>query len=214
MVVRASPISPTLLIVRILACAMACMLATAVAWAGPSDVTDPEAPRSLPADGPVDVRWTDPAQFTFDMDRRRHVWNTFDAHRLLHWAGLESLQAQRALKHALLRAYFTDGENVSYHDVLARLAESAGLDGARARQILASDEFADAVRERERHYTGSGITAVPSVILHDRHLVQGGQPVEVFERALRPLRSEERRGGKEGVSTCRTGRGPETKKKK
>src|SRR3546814_2290104 len=113
--------------------------------------------------------------FTFDMDRRRHVWNTFDAHRLLHWAGLESLQAQRALNHALLRAYFTDGENVSGHDVLARLAESAGLDGARARQILASDEFADAVRERERHYPGSGITPVPSVILNNRHLVQGRQ---------------------------------------
>lgn len=127
--------------------------------------------------------------FTFDMDRRRHVWNTFDAHRLLHWAGLESLQAQRALKHALLRAYFTDGENVSDHDVLARLAGSAGLDAARARRILASDEFADAVRERERHYTGSGITAVPSVIFNDRHLVQGGQPVDVFERALRQLAS-------------------------
>ena len=125
--------------------------------------------------------------FTFDMDRRRHVWNTFDAHRLLHWAELEALEKQRALKHALLRAYFTDGENVSDHDVLARLAESAGLDGARARQVLASDEFADAVRERERHYTGSGITAVPSVIFNDRHLVQGGQPVEVFERALRQL---------------------------
>jgi len=125
--------------------------------------------------------------FTFDMDRRRRVWNTFDAHRLLHWAGLEAPGKQRALKHALLRAYFTDGENVSDHDVLARLAESAGLDGARARQVLGTDEFTDAVRERERHYTGSGITAVPSVIFNDRHLVQGGQPVEVFERALRQL---------------------------
>ncbi len=125
--------------------------------------------------------------FTFDMDRRRHVWNTFDAHRLLHWAELESLQKQRAFKQALLRAYFTDGENVSDHDVLARLAGSVGLDEARARQILASDEFANAVRERERHYTGSGITAVPSVIFNDRHLVQGGQPVDVFERALRQL---------------------------
>jgi predicted DsbA family dithiol-disulfide isomerase len=127
--------------------------------------------------------------FTFEMDRRRHVWNTFDAHRLLHWAGLEAPGKQRALNHALLRAYFTDGENVSDHDVLARLAGSAGLDEARARQILASDEFADAVRERERHYTGSGITAVPSVIFNDRHLVQGGQPVDVFERALRQLAS-------------------------
>ena len=125
--------------------------------------------------------------FTFDMERRRHVWNTFDAHRLLHWAELESLEKQRALKHALLRAYFTDGENVSDRDVLVRLAASAGLDGDRARQVLASDEFAEAVREREGHYTGSGITAVPSVIFNDRHLVQGGQPVDVFERALRQL---------------------------
>jgi hypothetical protein len=61
---RASPTSPTPAIVRILAGAMACMLAIGAAWAKPSDVTDPEAPRSLPADGPVDVRWTDPAQFT------------------------------------------------------------------------------------------------------------------------------------------------------
>src|SRR3546814_2792769 len=96
--------------------------------------------------------------FTFDMDRRRHVWNTFDAHRLLHWAGLESLQAQRALKHALLRAYFTDGENVSDHDVLARLAESAGLDGARARQVPASGEFLDAGPEAHRPPTRPGPT--------------------------------------------------------
>ena len=127
--------------------------------------------------------------FTFDMARRRHVWNTFDAHRLLHWAEVESLQKQRALKHALLRAYFTEGENVSDHAVLARLAAVAGLDETRAREILASDEHADAVRERERHYTDSGIRAVPSVIFNQRHLVQGGQPVEVFERALRQLAS-------------------------
>jgi len=125
--------------------------------------------------------------FTFDMDRRRHVWNTFDAHRLLHWAGLEGLDRQRALKHALLRAYFSDGENVSDHALLAQLAESAGLDGARARAILASGEYADAVREREQHYASQGVRAVPSIIFNDRHLVQGGQPVEVFEQALRQL---------------------------
>jgi|SRR5690606_30731539 len=125
--------------------------------------------------------------FTFDMERRRRVWNTFDAHRLLHWAGLEDPDRQRALKHALLRAYFTEGENVSDHDVLARLAASAGLDQARAHLILGSDDYADEVRARERHYTDNGIRAVPSVIFNNRHLVQGGQPVEVFERALRQL---------------------------
>lgn len=125
--------------------------------------------------------------FEFRMDRRRHVYNTFDAHRLLHWAGLEGPQRQLALKHALLRAYFTDGEDVSSVDTLARLAVEAGLEDARARQILASDEFAETVRQQESFYANQGITAVPSVIFNDRHLIQGGQPVELFEQALRQL---------------------------
>ena len=125
--------------------------------------------------------------FEFRMDRRRHVYNTFDAHRLLHWAGLEGPQRQLALKHALLRAYFTEGEDVSSADTLARLAVEAGLEDARARQILASDEFAEAVRQQESFYASQGITAVPSVIFNDRHLIQGGQPVELFEQALRQL---------------------------
>jgi predicted DsbA family dithiol-disulfide isomerase len=125
--------------------------------------------------------------FTFDMARRRRIHNTFDAHRLLHWAGEQSAAQQRALKHAMLRAYFTEGEDVSSPEVLAKLAEAVGLDGARARAILASDEYADAVRAQEAFYRQQGIQAVPSVIFNDRHLVQGGQPVEVFEQALRQL---------------------------
>lgn len=125
--------------------------------------------------------------FEFRMNRRRHVYNTFDAHRLLHWAGLESAERQHTLKHALLRAYFTEGEDVSAANVLVQLAQQSGLDGAHARQILDSDEYAEAVRAQERHYTDQGISAVPSVIFSDRHLVQGGQPVELFEQALRQL---------------------------
>ena len=125
--------------------------------------------------------------FEFRMDRRRHVYNTFDAHRLLHWAGLEGQERQLALKHVLLRAYFTEGEDVSSADTLAKLAVDAGLDGEHARQILATDEFAEAVRQQESFYASQGITAVPSVIFNDRHLLQGGQPVELFEQALRQL---------------------------
>jgi predicted DsbA family dithiol-disulfide isomerase len=125
--------------------------------------------------------------FEFRMDRRRHVYNTFDAHRLLHWAGLEGQERQLALKHALLGAYFTEGEDVSSVDTLANLAVEAGLDGARARQILATDEFTEAVRQQESFYASQGITAVPSVIFNERHLIQGGQPVELFEQALRQL---------------------------
>lgn len=125
--------------------------------------------------------------FAFDMDARRRVYNTFDAHRLLYWAGTEGAERQRALKHVLLRAYFSEGEDVSDRDVLARLAASAGLDGDTARDILAGDRYAKDVRAEERLYADDGITAVPSVILDDRHLIQGGQPVELFEQALRQL---------------------------
>ena len=125
--------------------------------------------------------------FRFRMDRRRQVYNTFDAHRLLHWAGLQSPGHQLALKHSLLRAYFTDGQDVSSIEVLVRLAAESGLDAIGARQVLDSEEFVQAVRDQERHYTGQGISAVPSVIFNDRHRLQGGQPVELFEQALRQL---------------------------
>jgi predicted DsbA family dithiol-disulfide isomerase len=127
--------------------------------------------------------------FHFDFQRRGRIYNTFDAHRLLHWAADEG--KQQALKHALFTAYFTEGRDPSNHDVLVSVAGSAGLDEARARQILASDEFAREVREREKFYAGLGIHAVPSVIINDRHLIQGGQPPEVFEQALRQLAKDE-----------------------
>ena len=123
--------------------------------------------------------------FTFDMDRRRRIYNTFDAHRLLHWAGEEG--RQRALKHALLRAYFTDGLDVSDHATLAAIAGKAGLPADRANEILASDTYAREVRTIEGFWQQNGIRGVPAVIFERRHLVSGGQPVGVFERALRDI---------------------------
>jgi predicted DsbA family dithiol-disulfide isomerase len=123
--------------------------------------------------------------FTFTMGARRRIYNTFDAHRLLHWAGIEGRQL--ALKHALFKAYFTDGQDPSDHELLVRVAGEVGLDAARARAALTSGEFADEVREDERFYQQQGISAVPAVIIDDRHLIQGGQPAEVFEQALRQI---------------------------
>ncbi|MEO5623759.1 MAG: DsbA family oxidoreductase [Dokdonella sp.] len=125
------------------------------------------------------------AQLGFVFNQRSRVYNTFDAHRLLHWAALEGREQERALKHGLLRAYFTDDADVSSHDVLARIVGETGLDVGRAQRVLASDEYADDVRAQERFYTERGIHAVPAVILNDRELVSGGQPVEIFEQALR-----------------------------
>ncbi|MGB3740920.1 MAG: DsbA family oxidoreductase [Castellaniella sp.] len=128
--------------------------------------------------------------FTFNMDKRTHTYNTFDAHRLLHWAGLEGHQL--ALKHALLKAYFTDGENPSDHETLIRLCRESGLNPDRAREILASDEYATEVRARERFYTQQGINSIPSIILNEQHLIQGGQPPEIFEQALRQVATSAR----------------------
>jgi predicted DsbA family dithiol-disulfide isomerase len=127
--------------------------------------------------------------FTFDMGKRSRVYNTFDAHRLLHWAEVEG--RQRELKRALFAAYFTDGRNPSDREVLVELAAQAGLDPTRAREVLESDRYADEVREREQFYARQGIGAVPSVIVNDQYLIQGGQPVEIFEQALRQIASEE-----------------------
>jgi predicted DsbA family dithiol-disulfide isomerase len=120
--------------------------------------------------------------FIFDMKQRARIYNTFDAHRLLHWAGLEGRQLE--LKRALFKAYFTDGKNPSDHAVLVSAAAEAGLDAIRAAAVLATDEYADAVRTQEQFYQSHGIHAVPAVIVNDTHLIQGGQPVAAFEQAL------------------------------
>ena len=117
-----------------------------------------------------------------DFNARSRIWNTFDAHRLLHWAGLEGRQLD--LKRALLRAYFAEGRNVSDHAVLVDVAASVGLDANAARGILASDAHADDVRAAEQFFRKLGISGVPAFIIERKHLISGGQPPEVFERAL------------------------------
>lgn len=123
--------------------------------------------------------------FVFDMGKRRRIYNTFDAHRLLYWAGRENRELQLTLKQALLRAYFGEGRDVSSHEILVEIAGQSGLDAEQAREVLSSGRYAKEVRGQEEMQTVQGIRAVPSVILDGRVLVQGGQPPEVFERALR-----------------------------
>ena len=128
--------------------------------------------------------------FDFRREGRGRIYNTFDAHRLLHWAGLESARQQHALKKALLGAYFTEGRSPADYGVLLDAVERAGLDRERARAVLESGEFSGEVREQERFFTENGIHAVPAVIINDRHLIQGGQPPEVFEQALRQIAAQ------------------------
>ena len=125
----------------------------------------------------------------FQFGSRPRVWNTFDAHRLLHWAGLQG--KQRDLKHALLKAYLGDGRNPGARDVLLELAGAVGLDVEAAREVLDSGRFTDEVRAAETMWQQAGIHSVPSIVINDRHLIQGGQPPEVFEQALRQIAAAE-----------------------
>ena len=128
------------------------------------------------------------AQVGFAFGARARTYNTFDAHRLLHWAGLEKQQVP--LKLALLRAYHTDGCDPGDHAVLVSAAQSVGLDPERAHEVIASGRYADEVRADEHRYQQRGIRSVPAIIFDNRYLVSGGQPPEAFEQVIRQILAE------------------------
>jgi predicted DsbA family dithiol-disulfide isomerase len=128
--------------------------------------------------------------FAFNMRKGSRIYNTFDAHRLLHWAGLENRDRALALKQALLRAYFSDGKNVAEREILVGIARDAGLDADAARRVLESGQYADEVRAQERQFQQAGIHSVPATIVNGQYLISGGQPPEVFERALREIAAQ------------------------
>lgn len=121
----------------------------------------------------------------FDLKKRDRIYNTFDAHRLLHWAA-ES-HRDLALKQALLHAYFGEGRDPSDPEVLLEVAVSVGLDAVRSREILDGDAYGDEVVAEEDFYTSHGISAVPAVILNGRQLISGAQSVDYYEQALRQV---------------------------
>ncbi len=121
----------------------------------------------------------------FSFGPRKHVWNTFDAHRMLYWAGLEGRGLE--LERALLRAYHGEGRNPGAKDVLVDLAGAVGLDAARAKSILEGDEFESEVRERERYWLQRGVAGVPHVVVNDSYAIEGAQWPEDFEQALRQI---------------------------
>ncbi|SFI51496.1 DsbA family oxidoreductase [Caulobacter sp. UNC279MFTsu5.1] len=127
--------------------------------------------------------------FTMAFDENSRIHNTFDAHRLLHWAGLVGKQA--ALKHALFEANFTANENIADPEVLVRAAMKAGLDPQAAHEVLTSGRYASEVRDAERAWQAAGINSVPAVVINDRYLISGGQPAEYFEQALRQIATQD-----------------------
>jgi len=125
--------------------------------------------------------------FDFHPDGRGRISNTFDAHRLLHWAGVVAPDRQWALKLALLKACHGAQQPMNDANVLVQCAQAAGLDAAQAQQVLADGTYSEAVRAQEAHYLRLGIHSVPATIVNGRHLISGGQPPEAFEQALRQI---------------------------
>ena len=121
----------------------------------------------------------------FEFGPRKHVWNTFNAHRLLHWAGLEGRAVP--LKAALLRAYHGEGRDPGSPDVLAEAAGSVGLDPARAKAVAQGREFEPEVREREKHWIEMGVRGVPFVVVNNQYAIEGAQSPEAYEQALREI---------------------------
>jgi predicted DsbA family dithiol-disulfide isomerase len=126
--------------------------------------------------------------FTMKTDEHSRIYNTFDAHRLLHWAGIVGHQAD--LKRALFDLYFTNGQSPADPDALVAAAQSVGLDADEARDVLSTGRYAQEVRDAERKWQMAGITAVPAVVINDRYLISGGQPADAFEQALRTIAAE------------------------
>jgi predicted DsbA family dithiol-disulfide isomerase len=108
--------------------------------------------------------------------------NTFDAHRLVHLGAERGIQDE--VKQRLFRAYLTEGERIGDPDTLARLAVDAGLDEAEARDVLASDRYADAVRADERQAQAYGISGVPFFVIDQKYGVSGAQAPEALLQVL------------------------------
>jgi predicted DsbA family dithiol-disulfide isomerase len=112
----------------------------------------------------------------------RRIPNTLDAHRLIHWAGIEGRQTP--VVSALFRAYWQEGRDIGDRDTLSDIADGAGLDAAMVRRLLATEADADDIRARDTHARERGITGVPTFIIANRHVVPGAQPTELWKQLI------------------------------
>ena len=124
----------------------------------------------------------------FDKLQERLTCNTFDAHRLVKWAGDQGQQT--AMKQELFEAYFGKAMNVSDQNVLLGCVETLGLDPTKAQQVLESDQYTAAVREDEATYQKAGVTSVPAYIINSKYLISGAQEPNILVQALQDISAE------------------------
>ena len=123
-----------------------------------------------------------------DFDGIQRTPNTLDAHRLIHWAGLEGRQTPVVV--ALFKAYFQDGRDIGDRAVLAEIAGELGLDQAMIARLLESDADAEDIRARDAHARSRGVSGVPTFVIAQQHVLPGAQPQEVWARVLEDIAAQ------------------------
>ena len=131
------------------------------------------------------VERAEQAGLKIDFAAIRRTPNTIDAHRLIHWAGIEDRQDQMAM--ALFAAYFDDGRDIGDKEVLADLADSLGMDGAVIHRLLQTNSDTDDIRARDRQFREMGVTGVPTFIVGGQQAVPGCQPPELWLQVIDEL---------------------------
>lgn len=111
--------------------------------------------------------------------------DTTDAHRLMHWAGIEG--AQSRVMAGLLRAFWSEARDIGDPAVLAEIAGATGMDAAMVTRLLTTDADRDTVAARETHARERGINSVPTFIVDNRHAVTGAQPAALWQRVIDDL---------------------------
>ena len=114
--------------------------------------------------------------------------DTTDAHRLLHWAGIEG--AQSRVMSGLLRAHWQEGRDIGDAATLAAIADKAGMDGPMVERLLATDADLDTIASRETHARERGINSVPTFIVADQHVVTGAQPSTLWQQVIDELAAQ------------------------
>ena len=128
------------------------------------------------------------AGLTINFEGMQRTPNTLDAHRLIHWAGIEGKQTE--VVDALFQAYFVDTRDIGDHDVLADIADGAGMDAAVVRKLLKSDADRDLIKDRDSHSRQMGVNSVPTYIVANQHAVPGAQPPELWQKVIADILSQ------------------------
>lgn len=142
---------------------------------------------ALHAYAPV-VEHAEKAGLNINFEAMKRTPNTLDAHRLIHWAGIEGKQNE--VVDALFDAYFVQGRDIGDHEVLADIADSIGMDAAVVMKLLKSDADREDIRNRDAHSREMGVSSVPTFIVANQHAVPGAQPPEMWEKVIAEIMSQ------------------------